>query len=117
MYVQIKFRKRFLQVHQVELSRSFWLCPHVITFTHCERYKTKLATETTTSSSSKDQVSGGDENPVGLCMKRCSESRKEAAQDNYPSWYMECAYYVRNREDRPDCSRDEAVQTCRNRSL
>ena len=44
--------------------------------------KTKLATETTMSNSSKDQVSGGEDNPVGLSMKRCSESCKEAAPRN-----------------------------------
>ena len=41
--------------------------------------KTKLATETTTSTSSKDQVSGREDKPVGLSMKCCSESCKEAA--------------------------------------
>ena len=48
--------------------------------------KTKLATEMTTRNSSKDQVSGGEDNLVGLSMKRCSESRKEAAPWNllYP---------------------------------
>ena len=44
--------------------------------------KTTFATETTTSNSSKDQVSGGEDNPVGLSMKRCSESRMEAAPQN-----------------------------------
>ena len=45
--------------------------------------KTMFATETTTSNSSKDQVSGGEDNLVGLSMKRCSESRKEAARGTF----------------------------------
>ena len=45
--------------------------------------KTKLATEMTTRNSSKDQVSGGEDNLVGLSMKRCSESRKEAARGTF----------------------------------
>ena len=44
--------------------------------------KTTFVTETTTSNSSKDQVSGGEDNPVGLSMKSCSESRMEAAPQN-----------------------------------
>ena len=44
--------------------------------------KTKLTTETTTRNFSKDQVSGVEQNPVGLSMKRCSESSKEAAPHN-----------------------------------
>ena len=44
--------------------------------------KTKLATETLKGNFSKDQVSGGEDNPVGLSMKRCSESLKEGAPRN-----------------------------------
>ena len=47
--------------------------------------KTKFAKETTPSNSSKDQVSGGEDNPVGLSMTRCRESRKEAAPRNHLS--------------------------------
>ena len=47
--------------------------------------KTRLATEMTTSNFSKDQVSGGEDNLVGLSMKRCSKSMKETAPRNFLS--------------------------------